>query len=80
MKKGASAPASPQPNEYPNSLTPNDTGNTTQANHGDPEDPNTYGLCRCCDVRPVANPFDDLCPVCMADEPGHDEFTHEVGF
>jgi hypothetical protein len=59
---------------------PNDTSNTTQASHGDPEDPNTYGLCRCCDVRPLAHPFDDVCPVCMADEPGIDEFTHEVGF
>ena len=56
------------------------TSNTTQANHGDPEDPNTYGLCRCCEVRPVALPCDDLCPVCEANETGIDEFTHEVGF
>jgi hypothetical protein len=58
-----------------------DTSNTTQASHGDPEDPNTYGECRCCGVLwPVANPFDDICPVCIDDETGQDEFTHEVGF
>jgi hypothetical protein len=59
---------------------PNDASNTTQANHGDPEDPNTYGLCRCCEVRPVALPCDALCPVCEANETGIAEFTHEVGF
>ncbi len=50
---------------------PNDTSVTPQASHGDPEDPNTYGLCRRCDVRPVALPCDDLCPVCEAEEGNH---------
>jgi hypothetical protein len=58
----------------------NTTSDTTQASNGDPEDPNTYGLCRCCEVRPVALPCDALCPVCEANETGIAEFTHEVGF
>ena len=80
MKKGQRTTASPEQTKHFPILTMNTTSDTTQASNGDPEDPNTYGLCRCCDVRPVAHPFDDLCPVCMADNPGHDEFTHEVGF
>ena len=55
-----------------------DTSNTTQADHGDPEDPNTYGLCRCCEVRPVALPSDDLCPTCEKKEFGATRFVvHE---
>jgi len=80
MKKGQRTTASPEQTKHFPILTMNTTSNTTQASNGDPEDPNTYGLCRCCDVRPVALPCDALCPVCEANETGIAEFTHEVGF
>jgi hypothetical protein len=76
MKKGQRTTASPEQTKH----LPILTMNTTQASHGDPEDPNTYGLCRCCEVRPVALPCDALCPVCEASETGIAEFTHVVGF